>query len=352
LPFSVPAESVKIDDGRIDQVWQAVGPVSGDFRMSAEGSFGERGLSLTIENSTPAEVVAPVLVWGKSAYRLPAIAAAGPTAVALGPADRNPPGQYANTGTVVTDADKQRGMILSSLMVPSGGSSVASGTGTGGPIVAGWVDDAQAPRLIEPSAAPAVRQAQVLVRFPVTLKPSPVGSAVAIDAGFNALTFGPDLGLPYDLGQGEWIPSAQPGEWLVGFTPPREAGKLKVTRATLDVSLNLPAQTLTIRRGQVRGGQPRRNPSGEVLATYQPTFGRQPPVVFDTGDNDVDGHGRVWLLVTVENPPPGASPQVSPWNFTEFGVALDATVVGPPRPPAAPVSHDAGKKTSDDQDEQ
>jgi hypothetical protein len=192
----------------------------------------------------------------------------------------------------------------------------------------------------------------VLARFPVTVKPSPIGSRVSLDAGFNVLTFGEDVGVPYDMGRGEWIPSSQPGEWLIGFAPPRAVGKLKVERATLMARFQqLSVQTMTIRRGQVRNGQPRRDSNGPVVAQYARTnAASQPPVTFDASDADADAYGRVWLLVQLETPPPTGG-TVPPWQVSELGVSIEATVTGAPLPPPPPMRSAGGPEKDDDEDE-
>jgi len=346
LPFTAP--SVAVNDARIDQVWQAIGPAPADWRLTATGTFGPDGLALRVNNTTPISVAAPLLLWGRNAYRLPALTAGATTATLTGD-ERNPPRTYQNTGAVVTETDKQRAAILSSLLAPPArGGMPTAGTmrGTAAGVMAGWVDDAAAPRLIESSMRPAVSQGLVLVRFPVAIAPSAVGSKVTIDAGFNVATPGPDVGA-YDIVKGEWIDSSMDGEWLIGFAPPREAGALRVEAATVTASVQPAGRTMTLRRGQVRNGAPQANPAGEVVAEYR-TFGRQPPTTFQASPNDVDAAGRVWLLVQVE----GAAPTggETTWRIDDLGVSIDATVTGPPLAVAEP-TRKAAKQATNDEDE-
>src|SRR5439155_14305848 len=111
------------------------------------------------------------------------------------------------------------------------------------PILAGWLDDASLPRLLEPSLALAMRT-QALLRVPVVVVASPPGAEVLIDGAFNRIMVGPTPGLPYDPSKREWLASSQPGQWLIGFRPPGSIGPLRPHRAMLRAMVSAPQQTV------------------------------------------------------------------------------------------------------------
>ena len=66
-----------------------------------------------------------------------------------------------------------------------------------------------------------------LVRTPLELRPSDIGTRVAIDGAFVRLVPGQPMGLPYDEARQQWIATAAPGQWVIGFAPPKAIGRLR-----------------------------------------------------------------------------------------------------------------------------
>src|SRR5205807_1801130 len=109
---------------------------------------------------------------------------------------------------------------------------------------------------------------------------------------------------PYDIGRRQWAASTQPGQWLVGFSPPPQVGQLKPLRVTLWADVTAPQQTIRFFRGQCQGGTPRpsalrlrleeKSPSataGERVASWTLPIGQQ-NVSFSPRPEDYDQHGR------------------------------------------------------------
>jgi hypothetical protein len=148
-------------------------------------------------------------------------------------------------------------------------------------------------------------------------RPAP-GVRVTIGGAFASLVKGPGTAPPYDFRKREWASSRLGGQWLLGFTPPPQVGRLKPLRVTVRADVSAPQQTITIRRGQAAGAQPHEYPSGEAVATWRLPIGPA-EASFDCREGDYDGTGRVWLLLEVQNSTPaGSSGVVSPWKFHQL----------------------------------
>jgi hypothetical protein len=237
--------------------------------------------------------------------------------------------KYLNGGPILTDLDQLRAAMASAAFSRKPGADAGRGSAAASfrTTIAGWVEavDSDLPILVRPSIDPEIRRSLSLVTFPVTLKPSPVGTTVRIDRGFNILTTGP-LAIPvFDVSTGTWLASAQPGTWLLGFRPPSQIGNIRPTRVTLHGDVALPAHTMTLRRGQVRNGQPTMNPSGPEVARWANSFGTQPSATFDVTNADYDATGTVWFYVQIETPPPAGG--VMPlWSITELGLDIEGQI--------------------------
>ena len=342
--------SAGIAAGRIDRLWQARASAPSDLRASATGTFDETGLRLSIDNGLPTPLAAPVLVRGTSVYRLPALPS-GATQLPLDPAARNAAQpvatdlssaaaddntaavtaaqKYLNTGPILTEVDKLRALVLSSVLTRSRSNMAAAPNASPPTVIAGWLDSTGASPLIQASAEPQVQQALRLAMFPLQIRPSPVGAPVRVDAGFNAPVLG-KVAIPvFDANTGAWLSSSQPGQWQIGFRPPREVGRLTLTRATVRLNVSLPVQSLILRRGQVRDGQVDENlaGAGDEVVRFAPTFGAQSPITLDLTPADFDADGTLWFGLAVEAPLDSGG-MMPLWNITDFGVDLEGRVVG------------------------
>lgn len=344
-PFNAPDAGAAAR--RIDRVWQADAATPADMTASATGVFDATGLRLSVKNAAGAPLVSPVLLHGTSVYRLSSLpvgesqlsvtgdllnpVTAGSSnpgtqdAAAAAEAERQRAMKYLNGGPILTELDQLRATMLAA--------SFARPTNTtGGPQsrpvttnIAGWIDSPSAASLIKPSTDPQVTRSLVLAMLPVTLQPSPAGSPIAVDRGFNTLVTGA-IAIPvYDTATGTWLASGQPGEWQIGFRPPQAIGKLRPTRVTLNGNVSLPAHTLTLLRGQVRDGKPELNPAGQPVVEWKNTFGPQPDLSFDVTPADYDANGTVWFYLRIETPPPtgGVMPL---WSINELGADIEGRV--------------------------
>ncbi len=343
-PFAAPNAGAA--PKRIDRVWQADSAAPSGFAASASGVFDASGLKLTVTNETGGTLIAPVLIYGPSVYRLPAIAGGSNQVTATGEA-RNTPGapaatgqvdanqvaandrlrsqKYLNGGPILTEQDQLRAAMLAATFGRSAASSPGVNLTNADPVeprIAGWMESSTP--LIKPSVEPAVQRSLVLALLPVTIGPSTPGSTVTIDRGFNTLVSGQTAIPVYDTGSGTWLPSSQPGSWQIGFRPPRQIGKLSPTRVTIHGNVSLPAHTMTIGHGIVQDGKPDFS-TGETVVTWANTFGPQPTISFDVTPTDYDENGTIWLSLNLEMPQ--ATGGVQPlWSITELGVDIEARV--------------------------
>lgn len=351
-PFSVPRAGVH--ELTIERVWQAQGVLPDDRRAAATATFGPEGLRLSIENALGGAIERPLLLWGGRAVRLDDIPAAAAQHELI-PRGVNPWGDFRNS-TLVTDVDRLRGEVLAAIVTPAHGPPLGTRTE---PVVqlAGWLTagsdgDSALPPLVRAAglnsaagadsagtsgAEPAPDMtAQVLVRMPVRIEPSPPGSTVRLDAEFMRLrpaSFGLAL---YDPARDAWGGTNLDARMLLSYEPPRDAGTVRPTRATAELDMTAPGQTVRVRRGQAPGGVLTHVPGGPVLAEWDKPLGRQ-VLEFECGPDDVDADGRVWLLVTVDAVPLDDPAQRPPeWKVNAFRMSYVAEVTGPPAPPPLP----------------
>jgi hypothetical protein len=189
--------------------------------------------------------------------------------------------------------------------------------------IAGWVDGI-AP-LIVPSTQPRVDRSVTLVTCPLSIRPSRSGENVLIDAGFNTIVIAPGAAPIYDPWARTWLASNQPGSWEIGFRPPAQIGRLRLTGATLKANVALPVHAMTILRNQVRNGKRLTNANGAVVAEWSYTFGSQPIIHLDLSSRDVDADGVLWLLVNVKLSQGGAA-ATHAWQIADLGVDLEGRV--------------------------
>ena len=338
---------------RIDRVWQAQATTPPGIAASATGRFDEQGLRLTVNNALGAALAAPVLTAGTSVYRLSPLApgqsespvapearntgAAAASDSASGGSDPASSDQataraqkYLNAGPILTDTDKLRALVLSSVLTPAQSLGVTPQAGDSKLQIGGWVEGGELPSIIQTSIEPQLDRSLRLALVPVELRPSQPGSTVRIDAGFNRPVTGQAAIPVLDVTTGIWLPSNQPGLWQIGFRPPREIGRITPTRATVRANVSLPVQSIILRRGQVRDGKLTDDAmmTGEELVRWDRTFGQRDPVTFDLTPADFDESGTVWLSLEIVTPPPtgGVEPL---WNINELGLDIEARVDAP-----------------------
>ncbi|HEV7302280.1 MAG TPA: hypothetical protein VGN72_23275 [Tepidisphaeraceae bacterium] len=345
--FTVPGAGAAAR--RIDRVWQASASTPPGIGATATGQFGEEGLRLSVDNELGAALQAPVLTSGGSVYRLSPLEQ-GKSETPVAPDARNTGGavasdssgssaqsspdqvaaraqKYLNAGPILTDTDKLRALVLSSVLTPAQSLGAAPPSGGTRLQIGGWVEGGELPSIIDPSVTPQLDRSLRLALFPVNLRPSEPGTTVKVDAGFNTPVTGKTAIAVLDVTTGTWLPSSQPGLWQIGFRPPREIGQLTPTRATLRANVSLPVQSMIVRRGQVRDGELVESAmsTGEVVARWDRTFGQREPVTFDLTPADFDETGTVWLSLEIEAPPLSAG-VVPLWNINDLGLDIEGRV--------------------------
>jgi hypothetical protein len=325
-PFAAPAAGVHT--AKIERVWEATTPLAPDVRVAAAGQFGPDGLRLTVDNPLGAPLDGPVLVWG-NVFRV-GDGALPPGESTVARLARNARGDYANVAVIASEVDKLRGDILRAVETPARDTLMSRRTAPE-PVLSGWLDETAAPQLLVTSPGEPRMHGHVLVRTPVRIDPSPLGSRVRIDGGFSSLEMGQARGLPFDLGKREFIPSTQVGQWLIALAPPAQVGTLRPTRVTLRADAASPAHTVTVRKGQIRDGRPTPSAMSDenVVATWRSPVGMQ-TATFDVGPGDYDRFGRVWILLSVDLASAGGD-NLTPWSFGGLDLSYDdAEVIGPP----------------------
>jgi HEAT repeat protein len=310
LPFSIPRAG--IHPMEIKRVWSAQRALDSQFRVTATATFGPSGLRVNVDNGLNQTMKRPLLVWG-GPWSLPDVSIGASSFAPLG---RNAPGDYVNAGALRSDADAVRSTIISNVLSAS---DRVYAQNPRGPLLLAWID--HSPSMIQTSDN-TIMATQALLRAPVIVAASDVGSTVAIDGAFCRMIQGPGAGLPYDAARRQWIARNQPGEWIIGFAPPKEIGALRPTRVTLNADLSAPTQTITLLHGLCDRGKPTANRAGVVLAQWNQPIGAQ-SASFACGDDDFDANGCVWIRLRVES----KSTTPSSWFFRELEMNYVANVV-------------------------
>jgi hypothetical protein len=317
--FSVP--SAGVHQARIERIWLAQGSLAREQRAQAVGTFGPQGLRLEVHNELGQPLAAPLILWEQNSVALDDLPQGSSQVLVTRPA--NPPGDFTNAAIFSPESAKLRAdMIRASLAPPA--EHMLIGPRRLPPMVVAWLDD-RVPRLIAtPDDPSAPLRTQAMVRIPLRFDPTPVGTPVRISNGFTRLETGDFRGLPYDAQSQEWIATPQGGNWVFGFAVPEQIGRLRINRAHFEVNVSAPQHNITIRRGQIRDGQPSHNPAGPVVVQWRQPLGRQ-AFSFECGPDDVDENGWVWIQLDVEAP----SVATSPWHFREVAVSYEGEVVAP-----------------------
>lgn len=323
LPFAAPNAGVR--SGRVDRVWEASQPLDQSVTLQAGATFEADKISLRFDNRLGAVLRSPVVIWNRGCYRLSDLPL-GESDALLGA--KNPTGDFTNVSVIAGEED-----ILKARIVKASISASASGRPApiddGQPLLVGWLEPAAtelSTSLTTYSHVPDRIRAQVMVRVPIQIKPSPISDSIHIPSDFIKVVGGAGQGVFYDEVAGEWVQSMQAGSWLIGFRAPPEIGRIRPTRATLRADLLAPGHKISFRRGQTVEGQATENAGGEVVADWNRAVGTR-SARFELEASDVDSSGRVWLLLEVEEAgSAGDAGVLAQWKFNRLELELDASV--------------------------
>src|SRR5439155_14746790 len=143
-------------------------------------SFGPDGLILTIDNAMSEALRAPLLLWG-DAFPLPDV---GVGRSVMAPLGRNAPGDYTNSSVFASDTVKLRSAIIEAALTPSDEEAVRAlgqPREDAAPQLLAWLDS-DSP-LVQTSVEMSMRS-ETLLRVPIGIEASPLGTRVRIDGGF------------------------------------------------------------------------------------------------------------------------------------------------------------------------
>ncbi|HEV2294449.1 MAG TPA: hypothetical protein VGR35_11380 [Tepidisphaeraceae bacterium] len=310
----------------VERVWRTTRALPTDTRIHATGQFGPDGLTLAIDNLLGAIVRAPLLVWTPTGIAFPLDDLPPGASATVRPGARNDPGDFSHA-VVTSESAKLRASILRSAATPSATFAIAQ-PADAPPVLAGWFDELAVPAAVRVSPHPAIRSA-ILVRVPVQLRPSPVGSRVRIDGGYVRLAPAEaTMGIPYDAQRHQWIPTGTTGQWLVGFMPPAEVGRLRPARVTVTCDASAPQHTISLHGDQfsvAAGGDARAqavNFMGRRIVDWTGPIGRQ-QITFDPTAHDTDGNGRVWLLLRVQPTSADVATVPPQWRLRTLEMSYD-----------------------------
>ncbi len=319
--FAAPQAGIRAID--VSRVWSVSRSVGTDQRVDVKAVFGPEGLSLSVDNTLTTPLNAPLLLW-RGAFRLNDLP---PGQSVVSPSEKNAPGDYTNAGALTSELAKLHGQIITAA-THSPEFSASTTREAAEPMLIAWLEGSTVPPLIQPSA-PVELQSQVLLRCPVRVQPSPVGSRVRIDGPFTSIRFGPERSLPYNPQVNRWVRTNQPGQWLFGFAAPMEIGRIRPIRATLSAEPTAPQHTITFVRGQCQNGSAVERPDGPVLARWQQPITPQ-SVSFEVNADDCDSTGTIWVLMQVQSDSSEADVGSAFWQFRRLEMGLESQVVGTP----------------------
>lgn len=318
-PFIAPQAGAR--SRTIERIWGATSPVGPTTRLRAVGTFGPDGLSLALDNAVGQTVRAPLLRWNSTAAVFQMQDVAPGEVLGVQPRIRNPPDDYSSAQIIASESSKLRASIAraaSTPVVPALADAAQAAQ------VLGWLEDL-APVLS--LSHPVRMRTQALLRAPLLVNPSPVGSHVAIDGAFVRLQPGPIAGIPFDAARQRWIATGQPGQWVVGFVPPPQIGRLRPTRVELRCDASAPDQAVSLLAEQFRADTLVPNPAGRVVARWERLI--EPQIIaFAPGDGDVDQNGYVWLMLRVEKISETAQ-GLAQWTLRGLELSYEAEVIGP-----------------------
>ena len=323
LPFAAPGAGVH--SGRVDRVWQASDTIAADKALLATAQFTPEGVKIEIDNRTGQEVLAPLLLWNRHCYRLPGLPP-GRSGSLLGP--RNAPGDYTNVSVFTGEEADLRGRIAQLALAPRSDAPVGFFTEQP-PILLGWLapaaSDSPAAPIVHYSIEPRPMLAQIMLRAPLQIRPSPAGASVRVPSDFVVTSTGATAGgIPYDPTHHEWLPSIRTGNWIVGFQLPPQIGKFKPLSASISADMSVPGHTIVLRRGQCSNGVVGDNPQGPIVAQWNQAIGSRTASI-DLDANDVDSRGFLWLRLSVEDTESGASASgvLPQWKINDLAVSYE-----------------------------
>src|SRR5262249_3588655 len=160
----------------------------------------------------------------------------------------NARGDYTNGNVFASDTAKLRSAIIEAALTPSDEAAVRAlgeSNDQASPELLAWLP-AEAPAaraLVQPSIETEMRH-ETLLRVPVQIQGPASGEKVKIDGAFCRIVLAPGVVPPYDINRREWASSPLPGQWLIGFAPPPQLGRLKPLRVTLLADVTAPQQTI------------------------------------------------------------------------------------------------------------
>ncbi len=314
---------------RIDRVWQATGPAPAGLAANVALRFGPDGAVLHTQHNASQPLDGAVLLFGDEIVRVPAMPP-GQSDSALPDTALNAPGDFTNSTLIASDASRTRSAFITTLYPPTL-TRQTDRTPQDHPQLLAWLNAADAGSLLHSSIPAGNDRRQNLLRLPVSIEPTAPGTQVKVDPGFTVLTAGVDAVAghmqPLSAVRASWSENSQPGSWLIGIRPPPTIGKVQPEHFSIDLEMNAPLYTITLRRGQCSAGKVRPNPAGPVVAEYKNTFGRQQTGQIACSADDIDVNGTVWVSVgvvlTAANTP---SDMPSRWSIRRFRAGLDGTV--------------------------
>jgi hypothetical protein len=334
-PFRV--SGVSASTGNYASVWNIRSQRTDEkSALDARLRFGADGAKLNIRSDRDTPLSAARLLFAGSVLSVSRIET-GEQSVAVAP--RNPVGDWSEGGQLI--ADEQSKLRTDILLRAESRQD---------PVI-GRMRRSLEPRLIAFSdmndssvsvdGSMAVRS-QTLVRTPVTIEPSEVGSPVRVDPGFTQLRRDMAISLPYRAEAESWADASQGGPWLVAIAAPREIGKIDPKQLTLNLDLRATGFNFTIQRGQVANGIVQENPTAETILKWDNTDGAK-DVTIDLTPADVDANGWVWLRITADTAVVGESligsisgmgnqGALNNWRMLRFDATLSGTVASAPHP--------------------
>jgi len=331
-PFA--QKNADVAPAHVNEILHTVAPTDPAVSVFADAVFTPAGLNLSMSNHSPSAISAPMLLWGSNSYRLPTVQI-GESTVTITAADRNfavgadADSRFRNSSAVITDIDRQRARVLGAACMTMSGQPTTLMPAAAPGIIAGWLRSDSASCFTSSPSWQSLDEL-ALVRFPLMLRPSQVGQRLTIDAGFMRLE-SPDRSLPYDPTTGRWIEagSDQGGQWAISFVPPAGVGRLAPKRALVDLIISIPSRTLTLSRATFMPGDPVPSDSTVITGQWSGGYNRSEKLSFDLSPSDFTADGRVWLMLSV-NQPANLAPPVPIWSIQKFDLTLTADVIGPP----------------------
>jgi hypothetical protein len=326
-PMTVNKAGVLVD--RIDRVWEASGPVGSHVRLKATARFNADGMSLHVDNGLGQPLRAPVLVSQLRALAMADLPVGQTLVKTMQP---NAHDDFSNTLVLTSELSKRRGQVVLAALTPSAVQEMIE-LPAGPPMLIGFIDDAAGAGLIRVADDRAIEtRVMTMVRTTVAMEPPAARTKITVPAPLVSIAFGK---MPYDRLKEATEPSQQDGQWLIGFAVPRELGRLRPTRAKLQLRADVPGHRVTIRKEQCVTGIATVNEAPDPIATWERSTGLR-DVSIDLSDHDIDREGRVWLLLDVHSTTATASASPLAWQIKDVAMSLEGEIIAPPTLVALP----------------